>query len=80
MIAERGPDGEVSSARSLWFRRIAVDDDVLEVPVYVRAEWESEVKPGETMQGKKDAGAASGERVVKELGYWAVLGIGRIAG
>lgn len=56
------------------------DDDLLEVPVYVRAEWEAEMKPGETMQGKKDAGTAPGERVVKELGYWVVLGIGRIAG
>jgi dynactin-4 len=56
------------------------DDDLLEVPVYVRAEWEAEVKPGETLQGKKDASAASGERVVKELGYWVVLGVGKIAG
>ena len=56
------------------------DDDLLEVPVYVRAEWEAEVKPGETPQGKKDATAAPGERVVKELDYWVVLGIGKIAG
>ena len=56
------------------------DDDVLEVPVYVRAEWEAEVKPGESLQGKKDASAVPGEKMAKELGYWVVLGIGRIAG
>ena len=58
---------------------LEVDDDLLEVPVYVRAEWEAEVKPGESLQGKRDAAAAPGERMVKELGYWVVLGIGRIA-
>ena len=56
------------------------DDDVLEVPVYVRAEWEAEVKPGENLQGKKDANVVPGEKMVKELGYWVVLGLGRIAG
>ena len=56
------------------------DDDVLEVPVYVRAEWEAEVKPGESVHGKKEVGAAPGEKVKKEVGYWVVLGVGRIAG
>ena len=56
------------------------DDDLLEVPVYVRAEWEAEAKPGESLQGKKDAAPAPGERTTKELGYWVVLGIGKIAG
>ena len=55
------------------------DDDVLEVPVYVRAEWEAEVKPGESVQSKKEASAAPGEKVRKEVGYWIVLGVGRIA-
>ncbi|KAK5173855.1 uncharacterized protein LTR77_002536 [Saxophila tyrrhenica] len=56
------------------------DDDVLEVPVYVRTEWEMEVKPGESVQAKKDANAMPGEKVGKELGYWVVLAVGRIAG
>ena len=55
------------------------DDDVLEVPVYVRAEWEAEVKPGESVQSKKEVSAAPGEKVKKEVGYWVVLGVGRIA-
>lgn len=55
------------------------DDDVLEIPVYVRAEWETEVKPGESVQAKKDSNAAPGEKVSRELGYWVVLAIGRIS-
>jgi dynactin 4 len=55
------------------------DDDVLEIPVYVRVEWEAEVKPGDSTQAKKDAGAAPGEKISKELGYWVVLAVGRIA-
>lgn len=54
------------------------DDDVLEVPVYVRAEWETEVKPGESVQSKKESTAAPGERVKKEMGYWVVLSLGHI--
>ena len=55
------------------------DDDMLEVPVYVRAEWEVEIKPDESVQGRKDASKQPGEKVKKELGYWVVLGVGRIA-
>jgi dynactin-4 len=55
------------------------DDDVLEVPVYIRAEWETEIKPGESVQAKKDANVAPGEKVSKEIGYWVVLAVGRIA-
>lgn len=54
------------------------DDDVLEVPVYVRVEWEAEVKEGESSMGKKDAERRPGEKVKKELGYWVVLGVGKI--
>ena len=53
------------------------DDDVLQVPVYVRAEWEVEGKAGEGKDGV--AGAPGGEKVAKELGYWVVLSVGRIA-
>ncbi|KAK3726019.1 hypothetical protein LTR37_000167 [Vermiconidia calcicola] len=56
------------------------DEDVLEVPVYVLAEWETEVKPGESVQGRKEVGGMAGEKVRKEVGYWIALGVGRIAG
>lgn len=46
----------------------AEDDDVLEIPIYVRAEWTVDVH-----------GEKGGEKEPKELGYWCVLGVGRIA-
>ncbi|KAI5370392.1 Putative dynactin subunit 4 [Septoria linicola] len=56
----------------------AEDDDVLEIPVYVRAEWEADSAGHEALHhGEK---SKSTERVTKELAYWCVLGVGRIAG
>jgi dynactin-4 len=48
------------------------DDDVLEIPVYVRVEWSADA-PGEKVPGDK-----GGEKEPRELGYWCVLGVGRI--
>ncbi|KAI9736708.1 MAG: hypothetical protein M1834_000912 [Cirrosporium novae-zelandiae] len=48
------------------------DEDILEIPVFVRMEYDAEGAPGET--GEK---SAEGKR---ELTYWCVLGVGRIAG
>ena len=51
------------------------DEDVLEIPVFVRVEWE-------TVAQDEAAGLAAKEKEVKEkreLAYWCVLGIGRIA-
>ena len=50
-------------------------DEVLEVPVFVRAEWEALIE--EEGQGGKKEG--KGERTKKEVAFWCVLGIGRIA-
>ena len=51
------------------------DEDVCEIPVFVRVEWEADAQ--------HDEGAGlSKEREVKEkreLAYWCVLGVGRIA-
>jgi dynactin 4 len=53
------------------------DEDVLEIPMFVRVEWEAEA-------GNDEVGATPGERdkdakVKRELAYWTVLGIGRIS-
>lgn len=53
------------------------DEDVLKVPVYVRAEWEVDVKPE---KGVESSNGGGGERVTKELGYWVVVDVGRIGG
>ncbi|KAI4187152.1 MAG: hypothetical protein LQ346_005545 [Caloplaca aetnensis] len=44
------------------------DEDVLEIPVFVRVEWEAEVEE----KGKE------GVKEKRELAYWVVLGVGRI--
>jgi dynactin-4 len=54
------------------------DEDVLEIPVFVRLEWETDVA------GEEGAGLAAGSkekevRERRELAYWCVLGVGRIA-
>ncbi|KAI1074482.1 dynactin p62 family protein [Whalleya microplaca] len=52
------------------------DEDVLEIPMFVRLEWEGDVshdQVGTTAGKEKDA------REKKELAYWCVIGIGRIS-
>ena len=44
------------------------DEDVLELPVFVRVEWEAEVEE----RGKE------GGKEKRELAYWVVLGLGRV--
>ncbi|PYH41363.1 putative dynactin Arp1 p62 subunit RO2 [Aspergillus saccharolyticus JOP 1030-1] len=48
------------------------DEDVLEIPVFVRMEWDSE------NQIDRPGVSAAGEMVKRELAYWMVLGVGRI--
>lgn len=50
---------------------LAEDDDILEIPIYVRAEWKAAPHAVEA--------AESRERRPYELGYWCVLGVGRIS-
>jgi dynactin-4 len=55
---------------------IREDDDILEIPVFVRIEWETDAA------NEESAATASREKDVKEkreLAYWCVLGVGRIA-
>lgn len=51
------------------------EEDLLEIPMFVRMEWEAE--------GQPDVGTAPGRdketREKRELAYWCVLGVGRIS-
>jgi len=51
------------------------DEDLLEIPMFVRMEWEAE--------GQPEVGTAPGKdketREKRELAYWCVLGVGRIS-
>ncbi|KAI0455343.1 dynactin p62 family-domain-containing protein [Xylaria acuta] len=52
------------------------DEDILEIPMFVRLEWESEAtndQVGATAGREKDA------REKRELAYWCAIGIGRIS-
>jgi dynactin-4 len=52
------------------------DEDVLEIPMFVRLEWESEVshdQVGTATSRDKDA------KEKRELAYWCAIGIGRIS-
>ncbi|KAI0415802.1 dynactin p62 family-domain-containing protein [Xylaria grammica] len=52
------------------------DEDILEIPMFVRLEWESEPshdQVGATTSKDKDA------REKRELAYWCAIGIGRIS-
>ena len=55
---------------------MAEDEDMLEIPVFVRIEWEGEA------QGDEASGLTTGKgdekREKRELAYWVVLGIGRV--
>jgi dynactin-4 len=51
------------------------DDDVLEIPVFVRIEYDTEAQGGPDEKGEGKGGK---ER--REVTFWCVLGIGRIAG
>ena len=50
------------------------DEDILEIPIFVRGEWEGEAGVGEMGgSGEKE------RREKKEVAFWCVLGVGRIA-
>ncbi|GIZ39184.1 hypothetical protein CKM354_000257500 [Cercospora kikuchii] len=55
---------------------LAEDEDILEIPVYIRAEWEADASGHEALHHEEKA--KTSERVTKELAYWCVLGLGRI--
>lgn len=66
--------GEVGGSKEI--EQEGEDADVLEIPVFVRIEWEGEggVEEGAAaLKKEKDA-----EMVKRELAYWMVLGVGRI--
>ncbi|KAG4420810.1 hypothetical protein IFR04_006090 [Cadophora malorum] len=55
---------------------LSEDEDVVEIPVFVRAEWETDATQEEGAGlGGKDKEA----REKRELAYWCVLGVGKIA-
>lgn len=54
------------------------DEDVLEIPVFIRVEWEADAAETEG-GGLATANKDKELREKRELAYWCVLGVGRIA-
>jgi dynactin 4 len=55
------------------------DDDVLEIPLFVRAEYETDPTADGGDAGGSTTTGAEKEKEKRELAYWCVLGVGRIA-
>ncbi|PWY92478.1 dynactin Arp1 p62 subunit RO2 [Aspergillus heteromorphus CBS 117.55] len=55
-------------------QKLQPDEDVLEIPVFVHMEWDSENQ----IDNEQAVGRSSGDTVKRELAYWMVLGVGRI--
>lgn len=61
------------------------DEDVLEIPVFVHLEWDSENQMDSehqdrhSRQREKDGDNDKADLVKRELAYWMVLGVGRIS-
>ncbi|KAF1834761.1 hypothetical protein BDW02DRAFT_321729 [Decorospora gaudefroyi] len=54
------------------------DDDLLEIPIFVRLEFEADVHAEE--RGLSDSRGSKAERESREQAFWTVVGAGRIAG
>ncbi|KZM20005.1 dynactin complex [Ascochyta rabiei] len=64
--ADTGPDAELEE-----------DDDVVEIPIFVRLEFEADVHAEE--RGSAEERGHKGEREKREEAFWTVVGAGRIA-
>lgn len=53
------------------------DEDVLEIPIFVRLEFEADVAADE--RGLGDSRGSKGEKERREEAFWTVVGVGRIA-
>ncbi|PYI10216.1 dynactin Arp1 p62 subunit RO2 [Aspergillus sclerotiicarbonarius CBS 121057] len=58
-------------------QQLQPDEDVLEIPVFVHMEWDSDNQIDQE-QGVGVGRGSSSDTVKRELAYWMVLGVGRI--
>lgn len=66
---------EVVCAASAEREEMEEDEDVLEIPMFVRMEWEADLE----REGKDEAKSEKREkREKRELAYWTVVGVGRV--
>ena len=63
---------EVICAAIAESEELEEDEDVLEIPMFVRMEWEADLE----REGKDEAKGEKKEK--RELAYWTVVGVGRV--
>lgn len=77
---EEEQEEEEGGGGSRYAGPLREDEDILEIPVFVRVEWEADVAQDEgaglAAANNKDT---KEEKEKRELAYWCVLGVGRIA-
>ncbi|KAG4436075.1 hypothetical protein IFR05_008431 [Cadophora sp. M221] len=71
-----GPEFMKSSEQKSDDGPLREDEDVVEIPVFVRVEWETDATQEE---GAGLGGKDKDVREKRELAYWCVLGVGKIA-
>ncbi|KAI9740684.1 MAG: hypothetical protein M1818_004648 [Claussenomyces sp. TS43310] len=54
------------------------DEDILEIPVFVRVEWETDAPQEDAAAATTTASKDRDAKEKRELAYWCVLGVGRI--
>ncbi|KAL2835531.1 dynactin p62 family-domain-containing protein [Aspergillus pseudoustus] len=81
---EAGDDSDENEVALDWSgksqdhgQQLQPDEDVLEIPVFVRMEWNSDNQI-ESEEGIGSGKGLGGDSVKRELAYWKVLGVGRI--
>ncbi|KAG9238178.1 dynactin-like protein Arp1 p62 subunit RO2 [Amylocarpus encephaloides] len=78
-LSFEGPDFMKSEEMLRDGGALREDEDVLEIPVFVRVDWEADAAHDES-GGLSGGGRGESEvREKRELAYWCVLGVGRIA-
>ncbi|EHA22983.1 hypothetical protein ASPNIDRAFT_175249, partial [Aspergillus niger ATCC 1015] len=76
-VSDSDPGFDWSGQTSDPNQQLQPDEDVLEIPVFVHMEWDSDNQI-DSEQAVGRAGTGGSDTVKRELAYWMVLGVGRI--
>ncbi|RFU31793.1 hypothetical protein B7463_g4556, partial [Scytalidium lignicola] len=77
---DKGPEFLQADQNGRDYSPLKEDEDLLEIPVFVRLDWETDAAQDEDGEGGLAPASKDKEaREKRELAYWCVLGIGRIA-
>lgn len=75
---DKGPEFMQADKSGKDYSPLKEDEDLLEIPIFVRLDWETDAAQDDE-SGLAPASKDKELREKRELAYWCVLGIGRIA-